>query len=86
MEFELHEKLRAKFIAMLMKPAQEGYAQVSMQQIFNADAVFWAEMMESDELENGPKRNARGRPCDEAFPLIFNGTEFRQAIARARYQ
>jgi hypothetical protein len=82
MAFELSEKLRSKYIAVLMKAPQEGYAQVQMQQILAADAIFWIEMQECDELENGVKRNAAGRPCDQAFPSVFNGTEFRMAIAQ----
>jgi hypothetical protein len=81
MGFELSERLRTKYIAVLMKPPQEGYAHVTMQQILTADGIFWMEMMESDELEEGTRRNARGRPCDLAFPGVFDGTEFRMAIA-----
>ena len=38
-------------------------------------------MMESLALEEGTKRNADGRPCDLAFPSVFDGSEFRMAIA-----
>ena len=81
MAFELSEKLRTKYIAVLMKPPQEGYAQVGMQQVLSADLIFWTEMMECDALQEGTKRNANGRPCDQAFPEIFGGSEFRMALA-----
>ena len=81
MAFELSERLRTKYIAVLMKPPQDGYGQVSMQQIITADGIFWMEMMESTALEEGTKRNAHGRPCDLAFPTVFDGSEFRMAIA-----
>jgi hypothetical protein len=81
MEFALSEKLRSKYIAVLMKPPQDGYGQVTVQQILTADLIFWSEMLECDELEDGTRRNAIGRPCDIAFKSIFEGTEFRMAIA-----
>jgi hypothetical protein len=81
MEFALSEKLRSKYIAVLMKPPQDGYGQVTVQQILTADMIFWSEMLECSALENGTRRNANGRPCDLGFAYIFEGTEFRMAIA-----
>ena len=38
--FELSEKLRTKYTAVLMKPPPEGFAQVTVQLILDADASF----------------------------------------------
>ena len=79
MHFQLGEKLRSKLTAVMMKAPQEGYAWVAMEQIIDADMMFWNLL--ADEVTNGIKRKAGGRPCDLAFDTVFNSIEFRMAIA-----
>jgi hypothetical protein len=77
--FELGEKLRSKYVAVMMKPPQTGYSWVTMEQVLEADMLFW-ELM-GDEVVEGVQRNAGGRPCDQAFLKVFDSADFRMAIA-----
>ena len=77
--FEYGEKLRNKYTAVMMNPPQTGYAWVTMEQVLDADMLFWDLM--ADEVIEGVRRNAGGRPCDQAFQTVFDSTEFRMAIA-----
>jgi hypothetical protein len=79
MSFQLSETLRSKLTAVMMKAPQVGYAWVTMEQAIEADMLFWSLM--ADEVVEGVKRNAGGRPCDQAFRTVFDSTEFRMAIA-----
>ena len=78
MEFSLSEKLRAKLIEVLMKPAPTGFLPVGMNQVLEADFVFWTQMVE--ETTEGIKRKPNGRPCDNAFNTVFTSCEFRMAL------
>jgi hypothetical protein len=79
MSFQNSEILRSKLTAVMVKPPQVGYAWVTMEQAIEADMLFWSLM--ADEVIEGVKRNAGGRPCDQAFRTVFDSTEFRMAIA-----
>ena len=45
MDFSLCEQMRAKLIDTLMKPAPTGFLPVGMNQVLEADFVFWTQMV-----------------------------------------
>ena len=78
LDFNLSEKLRSKLMAVYMKPPPTNFLPVDMNQILEADFVFWSQM--NEETTNGIKQKATGRPCDLVFDVVFNCPEFRCAL------
>ena len=78
MDFKYSEMLRSKLIAALMKPPSTGFLPVTMNQVIEADFVFWTVMEE--HVVEGIKTGPNGRPCDNAFMTVFESCEFRMAL------
>ena len=73
-DFALSEKLRRKYISVLMKEPPTGFLAVGLEQIFNADRYFWVRLGEL--TRKGIKIKPDGRPCDKVFEKVFEDFTF----------
>ena len=73
-DFASSEKLRRKYISVLMKEPPMGFLAVGLEQIFNADRYFWVRLGEL--TRKGIKMKPDGRPCDKVFEKVFEDFTF----------
>ena len=79
LSFENHELLKARFTAALMKEPLSGFQRLSVEQIVEADIVFWQTMAEL--TRDGIRRQGSAdRPCDAAMQAALKHEDFTMAM------